>query len=143
MSHREYEHENFVQRNWHSITMVVFLAVVTLDLIILPLWTEYANTKLTAAQMVQLAATFKDGPAQLEALKTLHDQTNYVPMTLSTVSGNFFYTAFAAILATGAYTKGKENIAAINADNNGQIQPIQPLPAIPPIGAPTSQMRPK
>ena len=95
---------------------VVFLTVVTLDLIIFPAWSAYNNSHISVVQMVQLASTFKDATTQLEALKVLHDQSNYVSMTLSSVSGNFFYTAFAAILAAGAYTRGKENIASINAD---------------------------
>jgi hypothetical protein len=106
-------HENFMARNWHSITAIVFLSVVVLDLLIMPLWMQYYNTRLSSVDMVKLASTFKDGPTQLEALKILHDQTNYVSMTLSTVGGSMFYTCFAAILGIGAWSKGQENIAAL------------------------------
>ncbi len=121
---------NFLQRNWHSITMVVFLAVVVLDLIIFPVLSSWDNTRISVVQMVQLASTFKDSTSQLEALKILHEQSNYVSMTLSSVSGNFFYTAFAAILATGAYTRGKENIAAINSENQAGAG-MPPIPSPP------------
>jgi hypothetical protein len=113
------EHENFMQRNLHAITSLVFLSIVVLDLLIMPLWNQYNNTRISVVQMVQLASTFKDGPTQLEALKVLHDQTNYVSMTLSTVGGSMFYTCFAAILGIGAWSRGKENIAESLSNGTG------------------------
>ena len=79
----------------------------------MPVYFEYTNTKLSVVQMVQLAATLKDGPTQVAALQILHDQRSWQPMTLQ--QNGLFHVAFGAILGVGIWSKGQENVAALQA----------------------------
>ena len=111
--------KNFVTRNWHNFALFTYITICLLDFILMPIYFEWTNAKLTAVQMIALVQGLKDGPTQVAALQILHDQRAWQPMTLQ--QNGLFHVAFGAILGVGVWSKGKENSLALQQAlvNNG------------------------
>lgn len=76
---------------------------------LMPMYYEYMNHKVQAAQYVELALKFENGAAQIEALKAVRQTRVWEPLTLQATG--LFHVAFGAILGVAAWTRGNEKIA--------------------------------
>jgi hypothetical protein len=124
--------ENFVTRNWHNFAMLTYITICVLDFVLMPIYYEWSNAKISVVQMLSLIMPLKDGPTQIAALNILHEQRSWQPMTLQ--QNGLFHVAFGAILGVGVWSKGKENSLALRTAivNNGLTDPDSDTPPPPP-----------
>lgn len=92
--------------HWHSVCLSVFLTITVMDFVIMPLWTEYSNYRLTPETMVALAIKFDGASTQIAALQMLHQARIWQPLTLG--ESGIFFMAFGAILGVGAWARTNE-----------------------------------
>ena len=88
----------------------------------MPIYYEWDNAHLTPTKTVELAMMLKDGPAQIEALKVLHQDRSWTPITLG--QNGLFHLAFGAILGVGVWSRGKQGNAQTLNDISAQIATV-------------------
>ena len=114
--------ENWIARNWHPACAAVYLAICLMDFLCMPVYYEIDNAHLTPTKTVELAMMLKDGAAQIEALKVLHQDRSWTPITLG--QNGLFHLAFGAILGVGIWSRGKQGNTQVLNDISAQIATV-------------------
>lgn len=91
---------------WRPAAAAVYLLICLVDFVIMPVYYEYTNSKMTADKVAEIALKFEGGGAQVEALRALREERSWKPITLA--ESGLFHIAFGAILGAAAWTRGRE-----------------------------------
>lgn len=91
--------------SWRSLAACVYLAICLVDFLAMPIYREYAYTKMPVAEMVRLSMQMKDGAAQIETLKTLKEDRAWQPIT-----NDMFHLSFGAILGVSALPMARNRL---------------------------------
>lgn len=108
---------------WRSAAAYVYLLICLCDFVVMPMYYEYMNNRVSSTQYVELALKFKDSSGQIEALKSLRMARVWEPLTLQ--STGLFHVAFGAILGVVAW-KGKEHVLPERDDSDDVTPPKKP-----------------
>lgn len=117
--------DTWIAVNWHPIAVMTYLFICLMDFVVFPGIVQVENARYNAAKLVELATEFHDGPAQIEAIHILHEQHDWDPLTLR--GNGLFHIAFGGIISMAAYSRGRERVARIAADQPtaGTMPPVQ------------------
>lgn len=96
---------------WRSAAAYVYLLICLGDFMLMPMYYEFLNHKIQAAEFVELALQFEGPATQIEALKAIRQTRVWQPLTLQ--STGLFHVAFGGILGVVAW-KGKEKVGVAN-----------------------------
>lgn len=136
--HHEYKRETWIAENWRPMAAIVYLVICLSDFMGIPIALQVQNSRLDESALVSLAVQFKESAAQIEAIKVLHEQRSWQPLTLA--QNGLFHIAFGAILSVSAWTRGREKEARIRAglptvggDDPNDTGGIPNLPSMPSI----------
>lgn len=99
--------------SWRSLAAIVYLVICIADFLVMPVYREYAYTKMPVAEMVRLSMQMKDGAAQIETLKVLKEDRTWVPIT-----NDMFHLSFGAILGVSALPMARKRLRRRNTYNS-------------------------
>lgn len=106
-------------RSWRHIAAYVYLTICAFDFVVMPGVYELFHRRLSDLQLIEAVKPL-DASVQIEAMKILHDEQRWEPITLA--ESGLFHIAFGAILTGAAVTRGMEKINRVkNGSEEGEV----------------------
>lgn len=112
MKHRD----SWITRTWRPLAFYVYAMICLTDFVMMPIYYEFTNTKLSSEESATIALKFKDPIVQSTIFQSLTNKRAWKPITLD-YAGTLHLT-FLGILGAAAWTRGQQLVVREN-------QPIQ------------------